>query len=70
MALSDIARKAERTINRVGRKRKSAKGWRPAITGFSGYGSTERVHVLGRVLMRSPEFQPGSRPWSATRTSM
>lgn len=58
MALSDIARKAERTINRVGRKRKSAKGWRPAITGFSGYGSTERVHVLGRVLMRSPEFQP------------
>ena len=58
MALSDIARKAESTINRVGRKRKSAKGWRPAITGFSGYGSTERVHVLGRVLMRSPEFQP------------
>ncbi|WP_295625984.1 App1 family protein [uncultured Corynebacterium sp.] len=55
MALSDIARKVERTINRVGRKRKTAKGWRPAITGFSGYGSVDRVHVLGRVLMADPE---------------
>lgn len=58
MALSDIARKVERSINTVGRKRKSAKGWRPAITGFSGYGSVDRVHVLGRVLMEDPDSEP------------
>ena len=55
MGLSDFVRKAERTINKVGRERKTAKGWRPAITGFSGYGSVDRVHVLGRVLMQDPD---------------
>ena len=58
MALSDVARKTERMINRVGRQRKMAKGWKPAITGFSGYGSAERVHVLGRVLMEDPYSEP------------
>lgn len=54
MALADIARRVERTINRVGTRRKAAAGWRPTITGFAGYGSERRVHVLGRVLMQDP----------------
>lgn len=55
MGLADIARKAEHAINRRGRARKAARGWRPAVTGFSGYGTVDRVHVLGRVLMRDPD---------------
>lgn len=58
MAISDVVRKVERTINRVGTKRKTEAGWKPAITGFTGYGSARRVHVLGRVLMEDPEHKP------------
>ena len=54
MAIADIARKVERTINRVGTRKKAEDGWVPTITGFSGYGSQRRVHVVGRVLMQDP----------------
>ncbi|AGF71190.1 App1 family protein [Corynebacterium halotolerans] len=54
MAIADFVRKAEHSINRAGLRRKTEAGWRPAITGFRGYGSPERIHVLGRVLMADP----------------
>lgn len=54
MAIADIARTVERTINQVGTKRKTEAGWVPTITGFAGYGSERRMHVLGRVLMQDP----------------
>lgn len=57
MALSDVARKVEETINKVGIKRSKSKGWKPAIKGYAGYGSTDRVHVLGRVLMEDPDSE-------------
>lgn len=57
MALSDIARKVEKTINRVGVKRSTSKGWKPQFTGYAGYGTTEHVHVLGRVLMQDPDSE-------------
>lgn len=58
MALADFVRKAEHSINRAGVRRKAEAGWRPAVTGFRGYGSGRRVRVLGRVLMADPE-EPG-----------
>ncbi|QGU00994.1 hypothetical protein CKALI_00465 [Corynebacterium kalinowskii] len=55
MALSDIARKLENTINRVGTKRATEAGWHPAVTGYYGYGDADRVRVLARVLMQGDE---------------
>ncbi len=55
MAIADFVRKAEHTLNRVGVRRKTEAGWRPTVTGFRGYGSPQRIHVLGRVLMADPE---------------
>lgn len=57
MAIADFVRKAELTLNRSGVRRKAEAGWCPAVTGFRGYGSPERLHVLGRVLMAEPEAQ-------------
>lgn len=54
MALSDIARKLDQTINRVGSDRAAKAGWKPAVTGYYGYGDADRIRVLARVLMRSP----------------
>lgn len=67
MALADIVRKAEHRINRAGVRRKSQAGWRPAVTSFRGYGSPQRVHVLGRVLMvdpADPDSQYSGDDWS------
>ena len=54
MALSDIARKIERATNKAALERTTRKGWTPELTGYAGYGNTEFVHVLGRVLMHDP----------------
>ncbi|WP_426310012.1 App1 family protein [Cellulosimicrobium sp. E-16] len=35
-----------------------ARGWRPRVEPFAGYGSPRRVRVLGRVLLASPAFDP------------
>ncbi|WP_435737547.1 phosphatase domain-containing protein [Cellulosimicrobium sp. PMB13] len=35
-----------------------ARGWRPRVEPFTGYGSTRRVRVLGRVLLASPAYDP------------
>ncbi len=55
MGISDIARTIEDLLNEAGVRRKAKQGWRPAVTGFYGYGSDERLHVLGRILMEDPE---------------
>lgn len=55
MGIADIARLVEGRINASGVRRKAAQGWRPAVTGFHGYGSPTRLHVLGRALMESPD---------------
>lgn len=54
MAISDIVRKIEDGMNHTGIKWSTGRGWRPEVTGFSGYGSTRRVRVLTRVLMTNP----------------
>lgn len=64
MAIADIARKIEKTINTVGVKRSKSKGWRPTITGYAGYGSSVRAHVLGRVLMEDPEVKERDENWA------
>ena len=63
MALSDIARKIESSTNSFTLKRSARQGWRPSVTGYSGYGNAEFVHVLGRVLMHDPESE-NSRTWA------
>ena len=55
MALSDIARKIERASNSAALRRSTRKGWVPKLLGYAGYGNTEFVHVIGRVLMHDPE---------------
>ena len=55
MALSDIVRKAESSLNSITLKRSQRRGWQPHIVGYTGYGTTEHVRIFGRVLMRDPE---------------
>lgn len=55
MGIADIARSIEDRINDAGVRRKAKQGWRPAVTGFYGYGSDRRLHVLGRIVMEDPE---------------
>ncbi|EPD69339.1 hypothetical protein HMPREF1219_01207 [Corynebacterium pyruviciproducens ATCC BAA-1742] len=62
MALSDIARHVEATLNKIGTLRSSRAGWCPAITGFSGYGSTRKAHILGRILMEDPSLDDSYSP--------
>ena len=63
MALSDIARKIEFSTNSFTLKRSARRGWRPSVTGYSGYGNADFVHVLGRVLMHDPESE-NSGTWA------
>ena len=63
MALSDIVRKAERTINDYNVRRSAARGWLPQATAYKGYGSEETVHVLGRVLYGDPAA-PENEAWA------
>ena len=55
MGIADIARTIEGRVNDAGVHRKAKQGWRPAVTGFYGYGSERRLHVLGRIVMEDPE---------------
>lgn len=62
MAVADAARWVEARVRRAGVRRKASASWLPAPTGFTGYGSTSRARVVGRVLMADPEAQaPSSR---------
>ncbi|QQB47395.1 DUF2183 domain-containing protein [Corynebacterium glucuronolyticum] len=62
MALADIARRVEALTNKIGTARSTRAGWRPAITGFSGYGSRHKAHILGRVLMEDPTLDADYSP--------
>ncbi|AKK10094.1 App1 family protein [Corynebacterium uterequi] len=58
MGFSDIVRHTEHAINSLGVRRKKAAGWVPEIHTYCGYGSPNRLHVIGRVLMGDPEHDP------------
>ena len=58
MGFSDVVRWAEHRINNADVKTKARRGWAPQVTGFTGYGNSERARVLGRVLMADPEREP------------
>ena len=55
MALSDIMRKAESSLNSITLKRSQRRGWQPLIVGYTGYGTTDQVRIFGRVLMHDPD---------------
>lgn len=55
MAFADIVRSVENRTNAATLNWSIKKGWKPEVTGFSGYGSGRRVRVLARVLMSNPE---------------
>lgn len=54
MSVADVVRKAETKLNALTTKRSKSAGWKPKIIGFTGYGNTDRVRILGRVLMQDP----------------
>lgn len=58
MEISDIARAIEDTVNRRGIVRRRSKGWLPQILPYTGYGSTDTVHVLARAVMADPDQRP------------
>lgn len=62
MALSDVARKTEKIINRVSTARAYKAGWKPTLVGYHGYGDAERVRVLARVLMQDPAAKDNDAP--------
>lgn len=55
MGLADIVRAIENKTNTATLKWSKNQGWRPEVTGFSGYGSGRRARILARVLMSDPE---------------
>ncbi|MGO2640809.1 MAG: App1 family protein [Corynebacterium flavescens] len=54
MGIADIARKAEKALNTTVLRRSARRGWVPQVLGYMGYGNSESVHVLARVLMHNP----------------
>lgn len=58
MALADVARRFEDSLNRRETVKRVEQGWRPSIIGFTGYGSTRSLHVLGRAVMADPDNKP------------
>ncbi|MDO5723889.1 MAG: DUF2183 domain-containing protein [Flaviflexus sp.] len=58
MAVADIARRIEDSINRRGTVRRAKAGWRPSIIGFSGYGTVDSARVLARIVMADPQSKP------------
>ena len=54
MALSDLVRGAEKALNRATVKAVSQRGWVPAISGYTGYGSESTIRIYGRILAVDP----------------
>ena len=55
MALSDIVRKVEQSINKASLKRALKNGWVPATSAYTGYGSKNNIRIFGRILAIDPE---------------
>lgn len=55
MALADVARKIEESLNRRGIVKYRNAGWVPAVTPYAGYGSVHAAKVLARATMVPPE---------------
>lgn len=57
MSVADVARRAESKFNALAAKRAIDAGWTPKVEGYTGFGNTEQVRVIGRVLMQKPGQQ-------------
>lgn len=68
MALADIARSVENSINRRGIVRKREAGWLPKIIGYTGYGSTTALRVLARAVMSDPDVDSQPRSFRPLNT--
>lgn len=69
VALSDIARTVENSINKRGIVRRRAQGWQPRILPFTGYGSVTELHVMARAIMTDPnDFKPFTLPFLPKNT--
>ncbi|AKE40468.1 ABC transporter ATPase [Corynebacterium kutscheri] len=55
MGLSDIVRSIEHAYNRYNVAKKEKAGWQRSIVPYRGFGSQDRVHVIGRILMEDPD---------------
>lgn len=54
------AARIEDRVRAVVSRFQKARGWRPRVEPFTGYGSRRRVRVLGRVLLASPAYDPAT----------
>ncbi|MCB7135915.1 App1 family protein [Cellulosimicrobium marinum] len=54
------AARIEDRIRAVVSRFQKARDWRPRVEPFTGYGSTRRVRVLGRVLLANPAYDPAA----------
>ena len=64
VALADIARAIENSVNKRGIVRRRAQGWQPRIFPFTGYGSVSELHVMARAIMADPdEHRPFTLPF-------
>ncbi|WP_394275280.1 App1 family protein [Luteococcus sp.] len=52
-----LGARAEEALRRHVNKRLTSRGWRPSVIPFVGYGTTDHIRVLARVVLRSREPQ-------------
>ncbi len=62
MGLPEIAAWIDEAVNRRSMAFLVRRGWRPRVVGFTGYGSAESLHVLGRVIMSNPSKDAARAP--------
>jgi phosphatidate phosphatase APP1 len=68
MGLPEIAAWIDDATNRRSMAFLIRRGWRPRVVGFTGYGSTDSLHVLGRVVMSNPSKDAVRVPPSGPRS--
>lgn len=68
MGLPELASAVDDVINYWSMRALKRRGWRPRVIGLTGYGSTESLHVFGRVVMENPRSDrtapPGPLPFA------
>ena len=52
--VGELVRGAEKALNRATVKAVSQRGWVPAISGYTGYGSESTIRIYGRILAVDP----------------
>ncbi len=68
MGLPEIAGWIDDAVNRRSSALLVRRGWRPRIIAFTGYGSTQSLHVLGRVVLGNPRKDSIRVPTSGPRS--